>query len=182
MTAGRRQGTGEAGRGLHAIFPGTFDPVTLGHLDVLERARSIFARTTLAVASHHDKQQLFTPEERRALLERVTEEMPDVHVIALPGLLVRGCVELGVDVIVRGLRTAGDLEYERQMAHTNRALLPSVETVFLLPAAEHAHISSTLVRQIARMGGDCSPFVPNVVSTALAQRFEMLGRPNESHS
>ena len=162
-------------REVHALFPGTFDPVTLGHLDVLNRARSLFGRTTMAVASHHDKRQLFSLEERMELLEEVARDMPDVQVVALHGLLVEGCVELGVDVVVRGLRTAGDLDYERQMAHANRALLPTVETTFLLPAAELAHISSTLVRQIARMGGDCSSFVPPAVNAALKHHFESPG-------
>ena len=162
---------------LHALFPGTVDPVTLGHVDILERARKLFPRVTLAVASHPDKQHLFSLEERLELLERVTRGLDGVTVTALRGLVVRGCRELGADAIVRGLRTAGDLEYERQMALTNRVLLPEVETVFLLPAAQFANVSSTLVRQIARMGGDCSPFVPAVVVVALQQRFQGRGSP-----
>ena len=158
-------------RRLHALFPGTFDPVTLGHLDILERARKLFPRVTIGVASHPDKQHLFTLEERLDLLARVTHGMEGVAVMALPGLVVQGCQELGAEVIVRGLRTAGDLAYETQMALTNRVLLPAVETLFLLPAAEHANVSSTLVRQIARMGGDCSAFVPAAVAAALEERF-----------
>ncbi len=159
-------------RRLHALFPGTFDPVTLGHLDILERARLLFARVTIAVASHPEKQHLFTLEERLDLLAQVTRGMAGVTVTVLPGLVVHGCRDLGAEVIVRGLRTAGDLEYERQMALTNRVLLPSVETLFLLPAAEHASISSTLVRQIARMGGDCSAFVPPAVAAELKRRLD----------
>jgi len=156
---------------LHAAFPGTFDPVTLGHLDILERARRLFERITVMVASHHDKQQLFPLAERVELLERVTRGMDDVRVVALEGLLVQGCLDHGAGAIVRGIRSAGDLEYERQMALTNRALAPEVETVFLVPAAEHVHVSSTLVRQIARMGGDCSRFVPAAVEERLRERF-----------
>jgi pantetheine-phosphate adenylyltransferase len=164
---------------LHALFPGTFDPVTLGHVDILERARRLFSRVTIAVASHPEKQHLFTLEERLDLLERVTRGMQGVSVTALPGLVVRGCKDLGANVIVRGLRTAGDLEYERQMALTNRVLLPEVETLFLLPAADYASISSTLVRQVARMGGDCSPFVPPAVAAVLEQRFARRGSSSE---
>jgi pantetheine-phosphate adenylyltransferase len=155
---------------LHAVFPGTFDPVTLGHLDVLARARSLFQQVTVAVATHHEKHQLFDLDARVALLrECVVGE--GVDVIALDGLLVDGCRRLGARVVVRGVRSAVDLEYERQMALTNRALAPELETVFLLPAPEHANVASTLVRQIARMGGDVSPFVPPPVVAALAARF-----------
>jgi pantetheine-phosphate adenylyltransferase len=164
-------------RRLHALFPGTFDPVTLGHVDILERARRLFPRVTIAVASHPEKQHMFTLEERLDLLEQVTRGMQGVSVTALPGLVVRGCKDLGANVIVRGLRTAGDLEYERQMALTNRVLLPEVETLFLLPAAEYASISSTLVRQVARMGGECSRFVPPAVAAALQQRFARRESP-----
>ncbi len=161
----------------HALFPGTFDPVTLGHIDILERARRLFPRITVAVATHPEKQHMFTLEERLELLGRVTRGQDGVTITALPGLVVRGCKELGADVIVRGLRSERDLEYERQMALTNRVLLPEVETLFLLPGAEHASISSTLVRQIARMGGDCSPFVPPAVAALLKERFARRGSP-----
>lgn len=165
-----------AGPARHAIFPGTFDPVTLGHLDLIERALGLFGRVTVAVAVHHDKgakHQLFSLEERQELLREAVSGLAGgrVGVVSLPGLLVHGCVDLGADVIVRGIRSAADLEYERQMALTNRTMLPSVETVFLLPAPEHASISSTLVRQIAAMGGDVSSFVPPVVLGAIERRF-----------
>ncbi|MCP3918471.1 MAG: pantetheine-phosphate adenylyltransferase [bacterium] len=159
--------------GGHAIFPGTFDPVTLGHLDVLERALGLFERVTIAVAAHHDKHAIFDLEERLRLLSEVTEAgepLGRARVVALEGLLVEGCRRLGARAIVRGVRSAGDLEYERQMALTNRVLAPEIETVLLLSAPEHAHVSSTLVRQIARMGGDVSSFVPPAVRTALANR------------
>ncbi|MFT5477079.1 MAG: pantetheine-phosphate adenylyltransferase [Planctomycetota bacterium] len=156
---------------MHALFPGTFDPVTLGHLDVLERALRLFDRVTLAVAEHHAKDQLFDLEERQALLREVTSGWKGVEVVTLSGLLVDGCRELGAGAIVRGVRSAADLDYERQMAFTNRAMAPDVETVFLLTAPECQHISSTLVRQIARMGGDVSSFVPPAVQTALARHL-----------
>jgi len=152
----------------HALFPGTFDPVTLGHLDVLERALDLFGRVTVAVAQHHSKDQLFDLEQRQTMLLEATEGWAGVQVVTLSGLLVDGCRELGASVIVRGVRSASDLDYERQMALTNRAMAPDVETVFLLTAPEREHISSTLVRQIARMGGDVSGFVPAAVQSALA--------------
>lgn len=153
-----------------ALFPGTFDPVTFGHLDLVERARRIFPRVILAVASHHSKSQLLSPNERLTLLRTCTADMPGVEVLALDGLLVDGAKRLGATAIVRGVRTAGDLDYERQMALTNRAMQPDIETVLLLSSAEHAHISSTLVRQIASYGGDVSPFVPPDVVRTLAAR------------
>lgn len=154
----------------HALFPGTFDPVTLGHLDVLRRAARLFPRVTVAVATHHDKRSLLTPDERVALLREVTADLAGVEVVLLEGLLVEGARRLGAGVVVRGLRNTADFEYERSMAVTNRALAPEHETVFLVPPSEHAHVSSTLVRQIASMGGDVSPFVPEAVVRFLAGR------------
>jgi pantetheine-phosphate adenylyltransferase len=155
----------------HALFPGTFDPVTLGHLDVLSRALVLFDRVTLAVATHHEKQSLLGVEERLELLRRATAELEGVRVTSLEGLVVDACRALGAGVIVRGVRSGTDYDYEVQMARTNRALAPDVETVLLVPAPEHAHISSTLVRQIASLGGDVSAFVPPAVAAVLAERF-----------
>lgn len=151
-----------------ALFPGTFDPVTLGHLDLVARARSLFPRVVVAVANHHSKSHLFSPEQRLELLRACTEGMDGVEVELMDGLLVEGARRLGARAIVRGVRTAADLDYERQMALTNRAMVPEVETVLLLSAPEHAHVSSTLVRQIASLGGDVTSFVPPSVASALA--------------
>ncbi len=150
-----------------ALFPGTFDPFTLGHLDLCERALRLFPRVVVTVAKHHSKAHLFDPETRLAMIQACTQHLPGLEVQWMQGLLVDGCKELGATAILRGVRTAADLDYERQMALTNRAMLPEVETVLLLSAPEHAHISSTLVRQIAQMGGDVSSFVPPEVLTAL---------------
>jgi len=155
----------------HALFSGTFDPVTLGHLDVLERAVRLFGRVTLAVAENPSKAPLFSLEERMALLREVTAGVEEVGIVHVGGLTVDTCVELGADVIVRGVRGSADLDYETPMALTNRRLRPEIETVFIVPAPEHAFISSSLVRQIARLGGDCSSFVPPAVLAALTQRF-----------
>ena len=156
----------------HAIFPGTFDPVTSGHVDLVERAARLFDHLTIAVAAHHDKRHILTVEERVALLEEVTRDLAHVDVVVLDGLLVDGARRLGATAIVRGIRGAADLEYERQLALTNRAMDAELDTVMLLSSSEHAHVSSTLVRQIARLGGDISPFVPPAVVTALAGRFD----------
>lgn len=153
-----------------ALFPGTFDPVTHGHLDLVARARSLFPRVIVAVANHHSKNHLFSPAERLELLRACAGDMDGVEIELMDGLLVDGARRLGAGAIVRGVRTAGDLDYERQMALTNRAMVPEVETVLLLSAPEHAHISSTLVRQIASLGGDVSPFVPPQVASALAAK------------
>ena len=156
----------------HAIFPGTFDPVTSGHVDLVERAARLFDHLTIAVAAHHDKRHILTVEERVVLLEEVTRDLAHVDVVVLDGLLVDGARRLGATAIVRGIRSAADLEYERQLALTNRAMDAELDTVMLLSSSEHAHVSSTLVRQIARLGGDISPFVPPAVVTALAGRFD----------
>lgn len=156
---------------VHAVFPGTFDPITLGHLDVLRRALTLFERVTVAVAEHHGKSPLLPLAQRIELARAACDPLERVQVVPLEGLLVEGVRALGAGAIVRGLRGAMDLEVERQMTLTNRALAPGIETVFLLPAAEHAHVSSTLVRQVARMGGDLSPFVPEPVARALGERF-----------
>ena len=156
----------------HAIFPGTFDPVTSGHVDLVERAARLFDHLTIAVAAHHDKRHILTVEERVALLEEVTRELAHVDVVVLDGLLVDGARRLGATAVVRGIRSAADLEYERQLALTNRAMDAELDTVMLLSSSEHAHVSSTLVRQIARLGGDISPFVPPAVVSALADRFD----------
>ncbi len=154
-----------------AVFPGTFDPFTLGHLDLVRRARGLFAELTVAVAQHPTKDGLFDVHERVALIEESLAGLDSVHVTTFEGLAVDGCRSLGAQVLLRGLRGTIDLEYERPMALSNRAMAPEIETVFLLPASETAHISSTLVRQIARLGGDASTFVPGPVLRALHKRF-----------
>lgn len=150
-----------------AIFPGTFDPVTNGHIDLIERASRMFEHVTVVVAGHHDKKHLLSIEARVGLLEEALRIFDHVDVAALDGLLVDGARRLGASTIVRGVRNAQDLEYERQLALTNRAMAPEIDTVLLLSSPEHAHVSSTLVRQIARMGGDLSSFVPSAAREAL---------------
>ena len=155
----------------HAVFPGTFDPFTLGHLDLVRRALALFPRVTVAVARHSTEGMLFEWPDRLALIEETLAGLEGVAVAPFEGLVVDACRRLGATVIVRGLRGTGDLEYERPMALSNRAMAPGVETLFLLPSSETAHISGSLVRQIARLGGDVSPFVPGPVLRALQARF-----------
>jgi len=159
----------------HALFPGTFDPPTLGHLDLLERALRMFERVTVALAEHPEKRALLSVDERVELWRKVLEGRPGASVTRLTGLVVHGCRELGATHIVRGVRSGADFDYEVQMARTNRALMPSLDTLLLVPAPEYAHISSTLVRQIACMGGDVSPFVPRAVHEHLARRLGRAG-------
>jgi pantetheine-phosphate adenylyltransferase len=160
------------GAARRALFPGTFDPVTLGHVDLVRRAAALFDEVVVAPAAHHDKRHVFSVDERVALLREATEGIPGVSVEPLAGLLVDGAARLGARTVVRGIRNATDLEYERQMAHTNRAMAPWLDTVLLLSSPEHAHVSSTLVRQIARLGGDVRLFVPPHVAEALRMKLQ----------
>jgi pantetheine-phosphate adenylyltransferase len=160
----------ERARGHHALFPGSFDPVTLGHLDLVRRAQALFGRVSVAVAHNPEKPGLFSAEERVQLFRAAVAGIPGVEVLAIEGLVVDAARRLACDVIVRGVRSGTDFDYEISMARTNRALLPAVDTVLLAPPPEYAHISASLVRQIARMGGDASSFVPPDVLRALEER------------
>ncbi len=154
----------------HALFPGTFDPVTFGHLALIRRCAALFGRVTVAVAVHPSKRELLPLERRLELLREVTAEIAGVELACLEGLVVDGARELGCDVVVRGARGNADFEYEAQMARTNRAMAPELDTVVLTAAPEHVHVSSTLVRQVAVMGGPLEKFVPGPVARALAER------------
>jgi pantetheine-phosphate adenylyltransferase len=164
-----------AQRAHHALFPGSFDPVTLGHVDLVARALAIVERVTVAVAVNPDKPGLFSPEERVDLLRKSLAALPAgarerVAVELVPGLVVDACRDFKCDLILRGVRSGSDFDYEASMARTNRVLSPRVETLLLVPAPELSHISSTLVRQIAISGGDAIAFVPPPVALALRQR------------
>lgn len=155
----------------HALFPGSFDPITRGHVDLVRRSARLFERVTVLVAAHDSKSGLFSLEERLELVQATLADVAGVAVAASSGLLVDACREHGAQVVVRGLRGATDLEYELQMAHTNSRLAPGHETLFLAPSPELGYVSSSLVRQIARLGGDVAPFVSPPVLRALQQRF-----------
>jgi len=167
----------------HALFPGTFDPFTRGHQDLLARAARLFGRVTVAVARNPEKQSLFSPEERAELVRGAVAGLEKdlggrIEVTLIPGLVVQACEDLGADVIVRGVRSGSDFDAEAQMARTNRALAPRIDTVLLAPAPELSHVSSTLVRQIASMGGDPAGLVPPNVAAALRARFPRARPPD----
>jgi pantetheine-phosphate adenylyltransferase len=164
-------GMAEPTRTCHALFPGTFDPFTLGHLDLVRRAARLFGRVTVGVARNAEKRALFDPEQRAELARGALRGLAGADVALVPGLVVRACEELGADVIVRGVRGGSDLEFEIQMARTNRTLAPTIDTVLLVPSPTLAHVSSTLVREIAALGGDVASFVPPNVAEALRARF-----------
>jgi pantetheine-phosphate adenylyltransferase len=158
--------------GLRALFPGTFDPVTRGHLDIVARALDVCDRLTVAVAHRHHKQTLFSVEERVSLIRDALGEplRPRVTVKAFTGLLVDFARQEGVRVIVRGLRVVSDFEYEFQMALMNKRLWPEVETVFLMPGEDLIYLNSTLVKEVARCGGPTEQFVtPNVAQALRAK-------------
>ena len=148
---------------MKAICPGTFDPVTNGHLDVIERAARIFDEVVVAVAVNPDKHPRFTAEERVDLIRESCRHLPNVAVTCFNGLLVEHAAEVGARVIVKGLRAVSDFEYEFQMAQMNRKLSPELETVFMTTASQYSFLSSSLVKQVARMGGDISDLVPESV-------------------
>ncbi|NKN34127.1 pantetheine-phosphate adenylyltransferase [Marichromatium bheemlicum] len=153
------------------VYPGTFDPITNGHVDLILRAARLFDRVVVAVAADTGKQTLFTTEERVALVREAVADIPNVETVDFQGLLVDFTRELGVDVIMRGLRAVSDFEYEFQLAGMNRRMAPDIETLFLTPAEKYAYISSSLVREIARLKGDVSAFVVPTVEAALKARF-----------
>ena len=157
-----------------AVFPGTFDPVTLGHLDLIRRAARIFERVVVGVAQE-GKDTLFPAGERVAHLKAAIEGLPGVSVEPFSGLVVEFARRVGAGVLLRGVRTFQDWEYELRMVHTNRTLAPELETVFLAPAAAYSFLSSSLTREVAALGGDVSPFVPPGVAAALASRARRGG-------
>ena len=156
-----------------AIYPGSFDPITNGHLDILVRAARLFPHVIVAVADEPAKVTLFNTDRRVALVEAALEErsIDDVGVSCFHGLLVDLAREAGAHVLIRGLRAVTDFEYELQMALTNRRLAPDVETVFLMAEGRHCFLSSSLIKDVATHGGDISPFVPACVATALREAF-----------
>ena len=154
-----------------ALYPGSFDPVTCGHLDLVERALALFDGVTVAVAENISKQPVFSLEERLALLREVLPNDPRVRITSFRGLVVDFCRQNGFRVVLRGLRTVSDFEYEYQMALTNRHMLPEIETVFVMPSVRYSFISSTLIKDIVRNGGDVSDFLPPAVEKRLRERL-----------
>ena len=161
-----------------AIYPGSFDPVTNGHLDVIERAAKLFDEVIVAVAVNSQKQPLFTPEERLELLRETTAAHGGrVRLARLEGLLVDYARNVGAGAIIRGLRAVSDFEFEFQMALMNRKLEANVETLFLMPKEEYTYLSSRIIKEIARLGGDVTSFVPSCVSAALKGKYSPASAP-----
>jgi pantetheine-phosphate adenylyltransferase len=154
-----------------AIYPGSFDPPTRGHEDLIRRSLRLADRVIVAVATNSAKQPLFSIDERLAMLRAAVPDEPNVSFEAFDGLLAEFAVRVGATLIVRGLRAVSDFEYEFQMALMNRRLHPTLETVFLVPALDLTYLSSSLVREVARYGGDVSTLVHPVVAAALKKRF-----------
>jgi pantetheine-phosphate adenylyltransferase len=154
-----------------AIYPGTFDPITNGHTDLVQRACRLFDKVIVAIAAGSSKQPVFSLEERVATAGQVLQGISNAEVCGFDTLLVDFMKQRGATVIIRGLRAVSDFEYEFQLASMNRHLSPDIETVFMTPAEEYSYISSSLVREVARLGGDVSPFVHEKVVAALNTRM-----------
>jgi len=156
-----------------AIYPGSFDPVTNGHLDVIQRASTLFDKLIVAVAFNDQKHKstLFSMDERITLLQQACAHIPRLRVVRLDGLLVDFAKQEEVAAIVRGLRAVSDFEFEFQMALMNRKMEPTLETIFMMPKEEYTYISSRIVKEIARLGGKVESFVPDCVVQALAKKF-----------
>lgn len=154
-----------------AIYPGTFDPITKGHSDLVERSAKLFDKVIVALAAKPGKQPVFSLEERIDLAQTVLGEYNNVEICGFDGLLVDFAREKGANIIIRGLRAVSDFEYEFQLAGMNRKLASDVETLFLTPAEQYTYISSSLVREVASLGGDVSPFVHEKIVAELARKL-----------
>ncbi|MCU1350605.1 MAG: phosphopantetheine adenylyltransferase [Acidobacteria bacterium] len=156
-----------------AVYPGSFDPLTNGHLDIIRRATRLFDRVVVAVLENEGKSPLFTVAERKELIQRSIADIPNVEVQSFRGLLVDFMQSMNANVVVRGIRAVSDYEYELQMALMNRELNAGVETIFMLPAVEFTYVSSRLVKEVFRLGGDIARLVPPAVLDSLAARLRV---------
>ncbi len=156
---------------MKAVYPGTFDPITNGHLDVLKRALELFQELTILVASHREKTPMFTLEERTELVKKSVPRFKGVKVESFEGLLVDYTKKNNINVVIRGLRAVSDFDYEFQMAQINRKLHPGLELIFVMPGEEYFFLSSSLVKEIASRKGDVSKFVPEPVAKALKAKY-----------
>jgi pantetheine-phosphate adenylyltransferase len=154
-----------------AVYAGSFDPATLGHLDLIERAAALFDNVIVAIGVHPTKHPLFSAEERKDLIVSIASHIPNVVVDSFDGLLIEYCASKNASVIVRGLRVTTDFEYELQIAHANADLRPQIDTIFLPTRTKHGFVSASLVREIASHGGDVSRYAPAVVCEALSKKF-----------
>jgi len=159
-----------------SMYPGSFDPITNGHLDIIRRCFALSDSVVVAVGAHHQKEALFSREERIQMINlALTEVLPDliprIRVVTFDGLAVEIAIKEGAEILVRGLRDGLDLDYEMKMAGTNSILAPDIQTVFLLASAQLRHISSAVARQVAALGGDVSAFVPASIAAVLSDKF-----------
>ncbi len=155
-----------------AICPGSFDPVTFGHLDIITRAAGMFDKVIVVVATNSSKHSCFSPDERVEMIKKCTNELKNIEVVHFDGLLADYAAKRGATAIIKGLRAMSDFEYEFQMALTNKKLNPNVETLFLTTAAQNMYLSSSMVKQIASMDGDISDFVPEVIKQDIIDRIK----------
>ncbi len=153
----------------HCLYPGTFDPITFGHLDVLERAARLFDKVTVSVAANPGKGPLFSQDRRVELVRAVTAHLPNVQAVPFDGLLVDFARKQNAIAVIRGIRALSDFEFEFNMALMNRHLEPTLETIFVMPRETYSYTSSNLVKQVAKLGGDVSHFVPPVIVAALKE-------------
>ncbi|MBP9854387.1 MAG: pantetheine-phosphate adenylyltransferase [Candidatus Omnitrophica bacterium] len=155
-----------------ALYPGSFDPVTFGHIDIIKRASRIFDQVVVGVAHNTQKQTLFSNTERIAMLKEVTKDIKNIEVVEFKGLVIDFARSININVLVRGLRMISDFEYELQMALTNRRLDEQLETVFLMPSEGYSFLSSTLIKEAASLGADMSSFVPPSIVTRLKEKYK----------
>jgi pantetheine-phosphate adenylyltransferase, bacterial len=155
-----------------AVYPGTFDPMTMGHVDLVKRASKLFDLVIIAIASSDSKKPMFSLEERIEIGNKIFADDPKVEVVGFSGLLVNFAKDNDANILIRGLRVVADFEYEFQLANMNRAMSPDIESVFLTPKEEYSYISSSLVKEIAMMGGDVTRFVDPVTLEALNQKIK----------
>lgn len=154
----------------NVIYPGTFDPITIGHLDIIKRAQRIFGKVLIAISTSKDKTPMFSLEERAKMMELATKDIPGVTVKTFDSLLVDFAVAQGANIIIRGLRAVSDFEYELQLGYANRSLNSAIDTVSLMPSLEHAFISSSIVRSVLKHDGDISHLVPETVDAYIKTR------------
>jgi len=161
---------------VRAIFPGSFDPITNGHLDVITRGMRLFDELIVAVGRSPVKNQLFTPEERVEMIKELVKDLPGVVVESFEGLMVEYARQIHADVVLRGLRSLTDVQYEFQLAMTNRAVA-GIETIFIMSSEQYGFTSSTLIREVASLGGDLSNLIPESVHRRLVERFSRMKAP-----
>lgn len=155
----------------HAMYPGSFDPITNGHVDVIERAASMFHTVTVVIAKNSRKTPLFDEDERREMAVAALQHLSNVNVVVHSGLIVDFATHHTIDVIVRGIRAVTDFEYEFQIALMNRKLAPTVSTIFLMPHEQYTYLNSSIIRELGRYGQDITPFVPAIVAERMRQKF-----------